>query len=498
MAIMNSYSLPIEPSTTPAPKAVPTPRELAAVIYRQRWIVLGTILLVGLATLVAGVWTPEYAAQMKLMVVRNRVDSVISPEAVAPVVWGADQVSEEDLNSEVELLKSTDLLRKVVTVTGLDQDASYRRRTPEQAVEAATTKLQKHLKVEAVRKTNMIAVRYESRNPQMTSKVLNALSDAYEEKHVEVHRPSGELKFFDQQVSDYKRGLDESQQKILQMSQETGTVSPQQERDFALQRANEFDASASQAEQTVQEDTTRLATLRQQVATSKAQVTGSVRTSSNEVVIGQLKEKLSALEIKRTELLGRYTPTYRLVQDLDGEIAQVKSSIAKETSNPLREETTTANPVRQWAEGELARTEAEITTMQTRATAASAMAAQYRAKADRLNRQSMTQANLVRDAKAQEDNYLLYMQKREAARSSDALDRRGILNVAVAQHPVTPSYPLRNIQYAAMMTLLLGLTFGVSAAFVADSVALSFRTPDEVTRYLEIPVLACLPKSESV
>jgi uncharacterized protein involved in exopolysaccharide biosynthesis len=241
-----------------------------------------------------------------------------------------------------------------------------------------------------------------------------------------------------------------------------------------------------------------MATLRQQLATLKPQVTGSVRVTSNEILLGQLKEQLSNLELKRTEMLGRYTPTYRLVQDLDGQIAELRNSIAKETSNPLREETTTANPVHQWAEGEMARTEADVGAMETRAVAASTIAAQYRARADRLNRQGMAQEDLLRDEKAQEENYLLYMHKREEARSSDALDRRGILNVAIAQHPITPSYPLRTIQYAAMMTLLLCLTLGISAAFVADSIVPSFRTADEVVRYLDVPVLACLPKGEPV
>jgi uncharacterized protein involved in exopolysaccharide biosynthesis len=495
MAIVSTYSLPIEPSL---PKTVPNPRELGAVLYRQRWIMLGTAILAALAMVSAGVWTPQYAAQMKLLVLRHRVDAVISPEAVSPVVWGGDQVSEDDLNSEVELLKSTDLLRKVVVVTGLDHDLSLRRRTPERAIAAAEVELEKHLKVEAIRKTNMISVRYVSRDPQMASKVLNALSEAYTEKHLEVHRPSGELKFFDQQVSEYKRNLEESQRKILQLGEENGVVSPQQERDFALQRANEFDASANQAQQAVLEGSRRMATLRQQLATSKSQVTGSVRVASNEVLLGQLKQQLSTLELKRTEMLARYTPAYRPVQDLDAQIASLRSSIAKETSNPVREETTTANPVHQWAEGELARNEAESSAMQTRVATASAIAAQYRAKADRLNRQSMVQEDLLRDEKAQEENYLLYMHKREEARTSDALDRRGILNVAIAQHPVTPSYPLRTIQYAALMTLLLCLTLGISAAFVADSIVPSFRTADEVVRYLDVPVLACLPKGETV
>lgn len=495
MAIVNTHSLPIEPSI---PRAVPNPRELGAVIYRQRWIVLGAMILVALAMVLAGGWTPEYVAQMKLLVLRHRVDAVISPEAVSPVVWGGDQVSEGDLNSEVELLKSTDLLRKVVVVTGLDHDPDLRRRTPDRAIAAAALNLEKHLKVEAIRKTNLISVRYESHDPQMASKVLNALSEAYAEKNVEVHRPSGELKFYDQQVSEYKRNLEELQQKILQTSDENGVVSPQQERDFALQRANDFDASASQARQAVQEDARRMETLRQQLATVKPQVTGSVRVASNEVLLGQLKGQLSALELKRTELLGRYTPTYRPVQDLDGQIADLKNSIAKETSDPFREETTTANPVHQWAEGELARTEAEVSGMVTRAATASTIAAQYRAKADRLNRQSIVQEDLLRDEKAQEENYLLYMHKREEARSSDALDRRGILNVAIAQHAVTPSYPLRTIQYAAMMTLLLCLTIGISAGFVADSIVPSFRTADEVVRYLDVPVLACFPKGELI
>src|SRR5580704_7597008 len=297
MAIVNTFSLHTEPSIQ---RAVPGPRELGAVISRQRWIILGTVILVALAMVLAGVWTPEYAAQMKLLVLRHRVDAVISPEAVSPVVWGGDQVSEDDLNSEVELLKSTDLLRKVVVVTGLDHDPSLKRRTPEQAIAAAALNLEKHLKVEAIRKTNMISVRYVSRDPQMASKVLNALSEAYAEKHLEVHRASGEMKFFDQQVSEYKRSLEESKQKILQMSEENGVVSPQQERDSALQRATEFDASASQAQQAVQEGSRRMATLRQQLATLKPQVTGSVRVTSNEALLGQLKEKLSALELKRT------------------------------------------------------------------------------------------------------------------------------------------------------------------------------------------------------
>ena len=64
----------------------------------------------------------------------------------------------------------------------------------------AVRKLGKDLKIEPLRKSNVISVSYQARDPKMAEKVLQALAAAYMEKHLEVHRSSGEFKFFDQQT----------------------------------------------------------------------------------------------------------------------------------------------------------------------------------------------------------------------------------------------------------------------------------------------------------
>ncbi len=496
MAIVKSEDIQIEPYRA---SPLPTPRELGAGLFRQRWVILITVAIVAYAMWRSGIWVPQYVAQMKILVLRQRVDAVISPEATSPVVWGGDQVSEEDLNSEVELLRSTDLLRKVAVMTGLDKDPLIGPQSnPERGIAAAAYLLESHLKIEAIRKTNMIAVQYESTSPEMASKVLNALAEAYAEKHIEVHRPSGEYKFFDQQATQYKQALAASQQKILEFNQQRNVVAPAMERDLALQRTSEFDDAARQAQQSVAEDTNRLQVLRQQLATLQPQITSQVQITRNEALIANMKQNLSTLELKRTELLGRYTPAYRPIQDLDGQIAEIKATIAKESNSPMRQETQGVNPVYAYVQQSIAQTEGELSQLKARATAAAANAAQYHQQALNFSQSSVLQEDLVRDEKAQEENYMLYMHKREEARSSDALDRRGIVNVAIAQHAVTPSFPVRSAQYAALMTLLMCITFGVSAAFIAEVMVPSFRTPDEVTRYLDAPVLACLPKGESL
>ena len=117
LAIMRTDDLAIERYTR---QALPTLRDIVAVLFRQRWPMLAAFAFVIIAVAVSGVWIPKYEAHMKILALRQRSDEMVTPSANAPAQFNNDQVSEEDLNSEVELLNSDDLLRKVVLTTGLD------------------------------------------------------------------------------------------------------------------------------------------------------------------------------------------------------------------------------------------------------------------------------------------------------------------------------------------------------------------------------------------
>jgi uncharacterized protein involved in exopolysaccharide biosynthesis len=111
-----------------------------------------------------------------------------------------------------------------------------------------------------------------------------------------------------------------------------------------------------------------------------------------------------------------------------------------------------------------------------------------------LDRKTVKQSDLLRDTKANEANYLLYLSKREQEKTSDALDLKRIANVAIAAPPSVPILPA----YSALLVLLIGLLVAVfvsvGAAFVAEYLDPSFRTPAEVNDILKITVLASMPK----
>jgi uncharacterized protein involved in exopolysaccharide biosynthesis len=492
LAIMRNDELAIERYTR---QPLPTLRDIVAVPFRQRWPMLTAFAIVIIAVIVSGVWVPKYEAQMKILVRRQRSDAIVTSSANAPPQYSSDQVSEEDLNSEVELLNSEDLLRKVVLTTGLSgKSGSATDHESEVRIATAVRKLGKDLKIEPLRKTNVISVRYAAHDPEMAEGVLKALAAAYTEKHLEVHRSSGEYKFFDQQTEQYQQGLNQAQAKLTDFTKGTGVVSAQLERDSALRQANEFDSTARQAQTTVHETEQRVRALQAQLQSLQPRMTTVVRNSDNPQLLQQLKSTLLNLELKRTELLTKYEPTYRFVQEVDQQIADAKRAISAEESKPIREESTDLDPNYQWVRAELTKAQADLSGLKARAASAATIAGQYHEAAQGLDQNGLVQQDLVRAAKTQEDNYLLYVHKREEARISDALDQRGILNVALAEQPVVPALPSRSPLNVALLTLLLAGAFSLSTAFVFDFMDPTFRTPDELAIYLGTPVLAALPK----
>jgi uncharacterized protein involved in exopolysaccharide biosynthesis len=165
------------------------------------------------ATAIYSLTGARYEAQMKILVRRGRADAPVSAGENAPLDLTRIAMTEEELNSEVELLRDDDVLREAVTQDEASgRDWLHFLRPGEgtaQRVERAARRLGKKLAVEPVKKTNLIAVKYAADDPQRAARVLQSVADAYLKKHAVVHRPSGEVQFFEQLTRDARRDLEE-------------------------------------------------------------------------------------------------------------------------------------------------------------------------------------------------------------------------------------------------------------------------------------------------
>ncbi len=492
---------------------LPTLRDIATPLFRHPKLVLLTFLGLVLATVLGIILLPnDYEAKMKILVKRDRVDEAVSPGRDA-VVSNPGGVTEEELNSEVELLKSRDLLEKVVftchlqglpsglfwnrlfpaAATGESADGQYSEKQISQAVQALEEKLQ----IETLKKTDLIQVTFDSPDPQLAARVLRELGNLYLEKTVAVHRPPGAFEFFQTESQHYDEQLQAAQAQLAKFDRDKGVTDPQLEKQIALQKLSEFEATFNATQVAIKEMEKRTRVVEEQLASTPAQTVSQVRASENQYLMQQLKTTLLDLQLKRTTLLEKFKPDYRPVQEVQKQIEQTIDTIAKAESSPDREETTDRNPSYEWLQAELTKSNAELATLHARAAETQTVIQQYRQRLGVIDVDGAQQENLLREVKEAEGNDLLYKQKREEARIGDALDRSRIMNVAIAEAATVPALPAHPHR---AMTLLLGILLAVlvspGVAFAVDYFDPSLRTPDELRDVLQIPVLAALPKGK--
>src|SRR5205823_1627688 len=99
-------------------------------------------------------------------------------------------------------------------------------------------------------------------------------------------------------------------------------------------------------------------------------------------------------EQKRTELLGKFEPTYRPVRELDAQIAQTRAALTSAEKSKLHDETTDRDPTYEWAREELAKTKADLEGLQARAKATVLNVRWYQENARSLDQKGIIQESL--------------------------------------------------------------------------------------------------------
>ena len=490
-----------------------TLRDVLMPVFRQRR--LATMIFIGIfagAILSALLLPPRYEAEMKILVNQDRVDPVITSDAdVQRVSAAVSAVSEEDLNSEVELLKSRDLLEQVVLASGLEsEDESrwgraferignflWRRpRSPQTELARSVQALEDTLVVDPLKKTKLIRVMYPSRDPELAARVLQNLGNLFQEKHAAVHRPPGTFEFFDQAAERYRGELATAETQLSEFDGTEGIVSASEQKQLVLQQISQFQAELQQSKANAHEAKQRALALKSQSAVTPSRQTTQIIKTQNAELLATLETTLLNLELKRSDMLTKYAPTYQPVMELGSQIADTQKAINKAESSPTQQITTDRLPAQDWMATEVVRAETDRKAFEAQAGAISGVVRLYQEIAKNLDEKGRHQDDLIRNVKIGEDNYLLYLRKREEARISDALDSKRIVNVTIAEAATVPALPALSLLWVFVGGFFTAGIVSVAAAYAVDRMDPSFRTPDELVRYLNVKVLASIPSSD--
>jgi uncharacterized protein involved in exopolysaccharide biosynthesis len=446
-------------------------RRIAATLVRRKWQILVMFL-----TIVAGatagtlLMPKQYETHMKILVKNERADMVVTAGSNTGSGYRAE-VSEEQINTEIELLNSEDLLQEVVVKCGLEKlESSSRSVARDQrspiAVERAVRRLQRDLKISPVRKANVIEVKYASRNPHLAAVVLQQLTESYLEAHLKVHATPGTYEFFTKQAAHYHDELKDAEMKLAEFRQKASIVMLDRQKDAMLQKASESESALMQSEAAVREYTDKIADTSKQLDAAEQRVVTQSRTVPNQYSVDHLGTMLAELQNRRTQLLTKFNPDDRMVEEVSQEIIDTQAALEKATKLTGVEQATDVNPVHQTLAIEMAREQAELAGIDARRQTLAKQAQSYRQQLMRLGNTTAEYDDLERNQKEAEENYLLYAKKTEEARIAESLDQQKIANVAIAETPMEPHLPSRpNVPLNLTLGVLVAGFLSVGSAF---------------------------------
>ncbi len=483
-------------------KSDPTLRDILAPLFRRKRAFAFTFCGVMLATVVAAViFANVHQAKMEILINNvERMDPTVTPESTQTQIPPA-AVTDYDINTEIELLQSPELLQGVVTATGLQDierksfthflhpgadDAWY--------IARATKRLGDKLDIVAVTKANLLYVTYKSLNPQLAYNVLQTLGKLYLVKHLAVHRPQGSYAFFASETQKYQQALFDSEARLADFTKTSGVAVPDVQRTDLAQHVADSVAALESARQNIAADKHRIEDENARIKVTPDRSLTQQVSDSAQTLMQQLQADLLAAEIKKTELMTKYEPSYPLVQEADQEIAQTQAAIVTATKQQYINQTTDRDPTFELMREDIAKTQADLAFQQANAGALESSIHSLQSQMLDLDQKALKQADLSREVTANQANYLLYLSKREQERVSDALDEGRIANVTIAVPPILPILPWFSPILVVLIGVVLATLLSAGAAFLAEYFNPSLRTPAEVFEVLKIPILASVPK----
>src|ERR1700721_759441 len=196
----------------------------AAFRYHRLWLLV-VLSVIAISVLYAFLAPRKYHSEMDILVQNRRGDEQITPNRVSGEIT-VNGVTEEQINSEIQLLISRGLANQVVDPGWNTRLETELTRDQLKAHDKALTEFEKHLSVTMVRKSNVIHVAYVDSDPKAASDTLNRLLTAFLTKQKEMAQPPGTSEFFAAQAASYKQQLDQAQQRLAQFQQQQQIACP--------------------------------------------------------------------------------------------------------------------------------------------------------------------------------------------------------------------------------------------------------------------------------
>jgi uncharacterized protein involved in exopolysaccharide biosynthesis len=463
---------------------------------RRHVVTMAAVWLLVMAAAVFIVFTvlpKEYQSEAKFLVRTARQELVVGPGA-EPGSSYRDTLTEEVLNTEVELLRSRDILAQVVANLQLGKGYVEAGRSPDIADELALRDLSRSLVSGTIRKTNIVQVSYLSRDPEQAAAVVQQVTDAYLAAHLAVHSSPGTYDLFKAQAAAAAAELREAEEALAGMGRSDNLMNLDMQKKDALASITQINAQLDSLAAEIREQATRAKVADVHMASVPPRMRTQLRNVPNQYSVERLHTLLVELNNKRTEALTKFRADDRFVVEIEQQITDTNTALEHAQGLSANEESTDVNPAWQALEAERMKARLALSGLESKAQQLRRELADYQKTALAFTEAAPEYDALVRRVTAARTTHEMYVKKEEEARIAEVLDKQRISNVVLAQAPVVSHVPAKPNKRLGLVAG--GIAAGIIAlgvAFLREIFGSGVRRRRETTELTVLGVSAIRP-----
>jgi succinoglycan biosynthesis transport protein ExoP len=476
------------------PARMEKPPDLLAwwrVIRKRRWTVLTALFVVFAGVLVGSLKEkPVYRAKA-LIEIDKENPSVANPQEM----FQLDEVTDAYLETQYKVLASDDLAERVIHQLSLDRKPEFlpsafplpwRANTvptippptdsvavPDLSVrEAVLTSFQDRLDIRPIRRSRAVELRFESQDPELAARAVNAVAENYMQKNLEARWDATQKAsdWLSLQMKDLKARLEKSEDDRQKYALDNGLL-------YLESGKGDEESIVNQGVREVQDELTRAEADRMEKESIFRLIQSGDYSSLPGVfdskLLQDLTMRLADLERAHAQLAATFTEAYPKVKETQSQIDEIQSSLERE----------------RWRAAQ--KISNDYFAALRREKLVRQAFAQKRAEANQIAEKSVQYGILSREVDTNRGLYEGLLQRLKEAGVSAGLNASNIRIVdpgTVPYKPIAPNYPL-NLGLATF----LGLGLGISVAFLKEHLDQTIRYSEDVFQFLGVPVLGFIP-----
>ena len=462
------------------------------IIWRRKWMIGMFLLATTLAVLVASfLITPIYEASATLHL-KEPLPSLLGGDFLGS---GLSPVSsKEEINTQIEILKSRSLLGQVIAQQGLIEKFGIDRELHEgERLQEALVRLRNDMSVVNVLSTRLIRITVRSPDPPLAREIANSISRVFIERDLQSRRSEANavLAFVSDQVEQVSERLQVAEEELLHYkeSQRIGVIDEETKLKIGL---------VAQLESSLQQVKVERAVLGARIAAILGQLgpgalgNDALVSSSSDPAVGRLRDRLTEaqLELKRLESAGSAGSTR--AAELKQRIAALEKQILEEVS--LKTQLDRSAAVDASMQMQLAEYRSRDVILEAQEKALRSLMAMHEVE---INRLPAREINLIRLERARSINDELYAALMKAKNEAQIESASQIGNIDVVDPAFVPLDPVRpNKLQNLVLGVVISMILGIALAFLLDRLDYSVKSEEEVKKLLSVPVLGLIPRLE--